>query len=306
MKWQFKSGILLTALAFAGNQAKAQVQDIISATDTSIYQTENFNSTTTPDSSRTVLSPVVTKPILIRPKKPTPISKELSGGIRRNTDGWSLFMEKGYVLSNDSRNSDKFYNIRLFSVELSEHKHAKEKREANAHHGMVGPDKPKPLIYGKVNNFYALKLGYGFRKMIAGKPDPGTVSIHWVYSGGLSVGLLKPYYVDAYVPSQDNPGFLDKKTIKYSEETKGDFLRQQYIIGGSGWTKGLDEIQFAPGLHVRTALHFDFAASAKTKMALEVGVNAELYTRKIELLALQEAKAYLLSAYVSFQFGKRY
>ena len=44
-------------------------------------------------------------------------------------------------------------------------------------------------IFGKINNFYALKLGYGYRRMIAGKPDPGTVSIHWIYSGGFSVGL---------------------------------------------------------------------------------------------------------------------
>ena len=158
----------------------------------------------------------------------------------------------------------------------------------------------KPFIYGKTNNFYAFKLGYGMRKMIAGKPETKTVSVHWVYLGGLSLGLQKPYYLETY--NQDN-GTIE--SIKYSEETERRFLGQ-YIIGSSGFTKGLNETQIIPGFHAKTALHFDFAATKKSKIALETGINAEYYTKKIELMAYQDAKPYFIDVYVSLQFGGRW
>jgi hypothetical protein len=70
--------------------------------------------------------------------------------------------------------------------------------------------------------------------------------------------------------------------------------------------KGLNEIQFIPGLHAKTALHFDFAASKKTKLAVETGVNAEYYTKNVELMANQKAVPYLVDVYLSFQFGGRW
>ena len=76
-------------------------------------------------------------------------------------------------------------------------------------------------------------------------------------------------------------------------------------MGSSGWTKGLNETKIVPGIHAKTGLHFDFAASVKTKLAIEVGVAGELYTKKIELMATQDAYPYLLNAYVNLQFGKR-
>ena len=248
--------------------------------------------------------PAVVKAPVIKPKKPKPLTKEFSGGVRLNTDGWSVFVEKGWIRSEDSRNADKFYDVRIAQIELTEHKHVKEIKETNPN-PVINNEKPKPYIYGKVNHFYALKLGYGKRKMIAGKPDPGTVSIHWVYQGGLSIGLLKPYYLDAYV-MQDNPRRLEKESIKYSDETKEPFLSQRYIVGSSGWTKGIGDTKFAPGIHAKTGLHFDFAPSPKTKLALEVGLRAELYTQKIEIMANQDARPYLFNAYVGVQFGKRY
>src|SRR5690606_8878525 len=143
---------------------------------------------------------------------------ELSFGLRLNTDGWSVFADKGYVKSED-RKSDYFYNIRLFQVEFGEKKHPKEIKRSNNLGASYGEEKAKPFIFGKINNFYSLKLGYGARKMIAGKPEQGTVSIHWVYLGGLALGMEKPYYIEAYVP-QDNFGTLVQQTIKYTDETK--------------------------------------------------------------------------------------
>jgi len=229
-----------------------------------------------------------------RPKKPKPIDREISFGLRAATNGWSIFADKGYVMS-EEKNSDLFYNIRLFQVEFGEAKHPKEIKRTNNIYSSSN-DQSKPFIYGKENNFYALKLGYGFRRMIAGKPEPGTVSIHWVYLGGLSIGLLKPYYINVAGSPQ---------AIKYSDSTKGMFLDKPNIIGSAGFTTGIGEIKIVPGLHAKTALHFDFANRKNMVLAVETGVNAEVYAKKLEIMANQTASNFLVNFYGSIQFGKR-
>ncbi len=244
---------------------------------------------------------MVVKKVL--PKRPKPLHTELSVGLRLNTDGWSIFADKGYVRSDESKLRDQFYNLRVFQAELSEHKNPAEKKLA--YEDEATGQKSKPFIYGKINNFYSLKLGYGFRRMIAGKPEPGSVSVHWMGVGGFSLGMEKPYYINAYV-QQDNTGSYSEQSIKYSEDNRKSFLDEYYIVGGSGFAKGLSEIKFVPGLQAKTGLHFDFAANRKTVLAVEAGIAAELYSRKVQLMATQEGKAYFVNLFASLQFGKRW
>lgn len=233
-------------------------------------------------------------------KKPKPIHKEFSFGFRLNTDGWGIFVDRGRVAAT-GKNSDLFYDIKLLQVEFEEKKHAKEVKRTN-NLGSANTDKTRAFAFGKINNFYALKVGYGKRKMIAGKPEQGTISVHWVYMGGLSVGMLKPYYIDAYVPAGAS---FNEESIKYSDTTKGTFLNKNNIIGSSGFMKGIGEIKIVPGLHLKTGLHFDFAASKFTKLAVETGVNAEFYAKKVEIMANQKAQPYFVNIYASIQFGRR-
>lgn len=273
-KCLFSITLFAFLLLLSGTHTYAQ--SVIRSTDTAAARTK---------------APVVQKP---KVKKPKPISKELSGGLRLNTDGWSVFAERGVVKS-EEKESDFFYNLRYVLVELSEKKHPKEMRSASSN---GGSEAPNSYIFGKTNNFYTFKVGYGNRRMIAGKPDPGTVSIHWIYNGGLSLGMAKPYYVM----------LGNGKEIKYSDEDKEDFLTGQNIVGSSGWAKGLKEMKYIPGLHLRTGLHFDFAPRErkKTKLAIETGATAEFYTQKIQMMAEQKAVPYFFNLYVAFQFGRRW
>ena len=239
----------------------------------------------------------------IVPKKPKPLRRELSGGYRQNSDGWSIYVDKGYVRSDEGKLSDQFFNLRMVQVEFGEHRDPRQRKKK--FQDMAG-DQTKPFVYGKVNNFYNLKLGYGIRKMIAGKPEPGTVSVHLIGNGGFALGLEKPYYLEAYEPQDGGVGPLVQQSIKYSEENNDYFLNDYYIIGGSGFTKGLNEIKFVPGIYARTGLHFDFAANKKTVLALETGISAELYSRKVQLMAREEGKQYFISVFAAIQFGKRW
>jgi hypothetical protein len=251
-------------------------------------------------------SAVHTKPV-VKPliKKPKPIRTEMSLGAKLNTNGWGGYLNKGWVKSEDSKYSDQFYNLRYVELEFDEVKNPKEVRSTNQYLAAYSNEKPKPYIYGKINNFYTVKIGYGFRRMIAGKPEPRSVSVHWFYLGGLSIGLLKPYYIDANVP-QDNGGQLIRETIKYGDDTKEAFLNDRLVIGSAGFMKGLGEIKIVPGAHLKTGLHFDFAASKKTVLAIEAGVAADFYTQKIEIMANQTAYPYNFNVFMAYQFGKRW
>jgi len=233
------------------------------------------------------------KPIIKRPK---PITKERSAGLRLNTDGWSVFFESGKVKSQDVKRMDMFHDVRILQFEFSERRHPKELK-------MYGWDRDRQsdqmYVFGKINNFYALKFNIGNRKMLAGKPYPKAVSVHWVYAAGLSLGLLKPYYVNAY----DGAG--KPEVMKYSEETAPYFLNSLNVIGASGLAQGLGEIKIKPGLHLKSALHFDYAADKFVVSAIEIGGTAEIYASKIELMANQNATQYFFNLYAGIQFGKR-
>lgn len=244
-----------------------------------------------------------------RKKRPKPIFRELSVGARLNTDGWALFVDRGTVKS-EERNSDYFYDIRLWQLEFSEKKHPQETKRTSI--GNVSPDQLRPFIFGKLNNVYTLKIGYGHREMIAGKPDPGSVAIHWVYVGGLALGMEKPYYYDGIL---DNGTTVESGVFRITDTTDrlltasaapGFTTNQSRIFGSAGFTEGLSEIQFVPGVHAKTGLHFDFAASKKLKLAVETGLGVEYYIRPLELMAFKDHVPYFVNAYLSIQAGKRW
>lgn len=245
----------------------------------------------------------VRKPVI---KKPKPISKELSFGLRLTTNGWGLFAERGTVHSDEGKEADKFYDTRVIQAEFGEIKHPKQTKYNNDQGQSVpGGGKSRPYIFGKINNFYALNLSYGNRKMIAGKPEPGTVSINWVYMGGVSLGMLKPYYLDGYVPQDNLNGQLVRKTFRY-EDSKESFLNNNYIIGAAGFSEGIGQTKFIPGLHLKTALHFDFSNNKRWAYAIEAGAAASVYSQKIEIMANQTAYPYTFNLFASFQFGRRW
>ncbi len=49
----------------------------------------------------------------VRVKRPLPVKNELSGGLRLNTDGWSLFLDRGKVKSTD-KTTDYYYNLEAY------------------------------------------------------------------------------------------------------------------------------------------------------------------------------------------------
>lgn len=239
-----------------------------------------------------------------RRKKGIPFTQEFSFGYRLCTDGWAFFINRGFIKTDD----EKGPHTNSFWIDLSEKKHPKEKSITNDIFTALYPNEPKPLSYkyGKINNFYQLKFGIGNSKPISGKLENKNVIINWNYSLGISLGMLKPYYLDLILP--EGSGYI-RKFAKYEESTKPYFLdtsNQGYILGGANFTKGISEIKFKPGLALKSGFYFDYSPSKKIFTGLELGASAEIYAQKIPIMATVKSSNFFFNLYADFRFGKRW
>lgn len=224
--------------------------------------------------------------------------REFSGGARINTDGWSAFLEMGRRKSRE--------RVTYYQFEFAEKKNPKEDKKPGAPkgvdtYGFVYSE--KPYIYGKKNNFYQAKLGIGQQRLIGGKGNKNGVLVNAIFYGGISIGLLKPYYLNVQDTISNSV-----VQIKYGQSATYDqaFTDRGAIVGGAGFGKGWGELTVVPGLHAKTGLRFDWARFNEVVSALEVGVNAEYYTKDIPLMVFQPDKKFFFNAYLALQFGKRW
>ena len=217
-------------------------------------------------------------------------NKQGSFSFKFNTDGWGMFYEHGKYKTVTKTN--------LWWLEFGEHKHPKEEKvpTISASGGFLIVSS---YVYGKRNNFYNLKLGFGQQRLIGGKGNKNGVAVSAIYGGGITAGLLKPYYIEI-----QNPNTNKQEQIKY-DNNDNLFLDPTIILGRGSLTKGFGEIKFVPGAHVRTALRFDYGRYNEVLSALEVGLNAEFYSQKMPILLLNKEKNLFFNAYVALTFGKR-
>ncbi|HJV19984.1 MAG TPA: hypothetical protein VJ552_08930 [Sediminibacterium sp.] len=217
--------------------------------------------------------------------------KQGAFGIKLNTDGWGVYYEHGKYKTLTKTN--------LWWLEFGERKHPKEERvpTITASSGFIIVSS---YIYGKQNNFYYLKAGVGQQKMIGGKGNKNGVAVSAIYGGGITAGLLKPYYLEI-----QNPNTNLRESIRYTPANENLFLDPTIILGKGGLTKGIGETKIVPGAHARAALRFDYGRYNEMLSAIEVGVNAEYYSQKMPILLLNKEKSFFFNAYVAITFGKR-
>lgn len=220
-------------------------------------------------------------------------NKEWVLGARLYSDGWSAYYQKGKMKSVTKTN--------WWSLEMGERKHPKEEKLSKVDGS--GFFFGNPLVYGKQNVFLFSKLGFGQQLLLGGKGNKNGVAISAVYGGGLSLGFLKPYYVDARDP-------LDGMTyeIKYkgdNSRTDSLFLDPNSVIGTSGFFTGFNETQIVPGLFGRGGMRFDYGRYNELVSAIQCGFNIEYYMKDMPIMALNEADKMFINVYVAIEFGKR-
>lgn len=209
--------------------------------------------------------------------------KHFAFGFKLTSDGYGISFEKGY--------SKSIRRATLFQLEITERKHPKEEKQNN-------PNVPtSPLIYGKVNYFYPVKLGAQYQYLFANKGNKNGVSITANIGGGLSLGFLRPYEVEV-----DKNG--ERTFIRFQSEDSLLFKSGPYY-GGPGLGRGWSNMKVTPGLYLKPAVRFDYGRFNDLLTAIEVGVTAEYYTKSIPQMFDVEEKKFFFSAYIAMMFGRR-
>lgn len=207
-------------------------------------------------------------------------------GVQLRTNGYGGYIEFGSMKTNRKTN--------IYRLDITEIKNQKEEKSPNG--AVIFGN---PYVYGKLNNFYQATLGFGQQYILGQKGNKNGVAVTAVYSGGLALGLLRPYYLEVIDP---NGG--ENITIKYSPKDSALFLGPT-IIGGAGLGKGWSELKIKPGGFAKTALRFDYGRFNEVVSGIEVGVSAEFYGAKIPIMFGQKEKQFFFQGYIALLFGRR-
>ncbi len=208
--------------------------------------------------------------------------KDIVFGGKLISNGYGAFIEFG-------RASSVKKGI-LFQLEISEYKSPREEKQSNLFAFST------PYTYGKQNFFYPVKLGVQQQILLGNKSNKNGVSITGNFGGGVSAGLLRPYYVQL--------GATDTY-VKYDSKDSLKFLDPSAISAGPGFSKGWSDLTVTPGAYVKTALRFDYGSYNEIVSAIEVGISVDYYTKKIPLVVREEQKQLFFTGYVAILFGRR-
>jgi hypothetical protein len=208
-------------------------------------------------------------------------------GIKLATDGYGLYFEKGKFKTPT--------RTRLLQFELNEKKSNKEHKITTSPDGF----NYSSVVPYKLNNFYELKASIGEQRLIGGKGNKNGVAVTALYSGGLSLGLLKPYYVN--IEDANTGVSLGQKTFTQLQTDTQNVV----ISGAAGPFVGWGHLSVKPGLNAKTAMRFDYGRLNQTISAIEVGLTGEFYFGKIPQVTLVPQKQFFFNAYVCLLFGSR-
>ena len=211
--------------------------------------------------------------------------KQNAFGIQLRTNGYGAFYELG------KRRSQRWTN--LYMLEITEIKHRKEEKLDAVENFFSNS-----FIYGKLNNFYQVKLGYGQQYILGQKGNKNGVAVTASLTGGLSMGLLKPYYLQI----EDAAG--EERTISYYDDSTA-FANPVRIFGAGGLGKGWGELKLRPGAFAKGALRFDFGRHNEKVQALEIGMSVDYYAQGVPLMLYNEPKKLFFQGHVAFVFGNR-
>ncbi|NJC24580.1 hypothetical protein [Neolewinella antarctica] len=201
-----------------------------------------------------------------------------------------------------------FDKMKYWSLGLGNIRHSRERK--------INPEDFNPntkrisrsYTYGKENQLYALRFAFGTRKYLSEKARNRGVAVGYSYEFGPTLGILKPYFLEAKL----SDGQFSTVDIRHTGENTERFLNQDVIFGGSSWATGLDEIGLRPGVHARAAAHFAFGAYDEVPKYLEAGLLADFFIGETDLMIESDLtpgvtnSPLYLSLYVKLSFGKRW
>ena len=223
--------------------------------------------------------------------------KEFVFGINFNTQGALI----GGVSVRSARVLDERW-LRFWSLEGVMLKNSKEQR--------VGTNYGGSIVYGKVNNAFALRPSVGMQRILFRKAPDSGVQVNALLSAGPSLGILLPYYI-----TYDRTPAGQRSDPQYYQDEPFDPTVQRdegLIVDRASLLAGVGKTHFVPGAHLRAALSFEYGRYRDAVAGLETGFLLEAYTKRLVILNPDPFtpdaslnKQFFPSVYLTLYFGHR-
>lgn len=220
-------------------------------------------------------------------------NKEKVLDVRLLTHGWAVDVYLGTLKT--------YYKTQYYRFGIGNLTHPKEKRTPTEYVATGFSTGTRHYRYGKQNYVFDLHGGWGMKHYYTEKAKRKGVSLAMNYSGGIIAGLLIPYYLDVSDPQKKGNSSL----VRYSDITAPLFLNRQYIRGKGGVFEGLKDMSVVPGAYAQVGVHLDWGAFDALLHAVEVGVQLQVFPKKMPIMIIEDNRPYFLNLYLSLQFGKR-
>ncbi len=214
--------------------------------------------------------------------------REMSGGIKLQTNGISGYLEYGLIKN--------IYKTHLFQIEYQYYIDFKEKK-------IKSPiENGRDYYFGLQNRFHIIRASYGFERAIADKATKNGVRLSFVGFVGVTLGLAKPYYLNLLYENNDVV-----RSEKYASTNASVFLDKNRITEAASSTKGISETQPIPGGHLKLGLNFDWGSRDAFVKAIEAGALIDVYYKKVPVMVNNDTnRMFQLGLYIGFHFGKRW
>lgn len=229
--------------------------------------------------------------------------KEVSVDFRVHTNGMSLGMNFGQIKT--------YYRTRYFHIDFGELRNSRETRQ-NKNIQAGGPNGSfRSFVYGKQNNFYALRGGLGEKLYLSEKGRRKGLAVGISYEAGPTLGLLKPYYLILRNVSENPSPFTTFRSEKFTSANEARFLDINSIFGADSFTRGFGELGVVPGAHAKFAMHFDWGAFDEFVKAFEVGLMADFFFRSVPIMVESDLikdsgnTPVFINLFLNLQLGKR-
>ncbi len=214
------------------------------------------------------------------------------------------FHTLGFALGYNRETISTYYLTKYYHFDIGYLKSIKEKRNNLV---ITGITIYNYYSYGKRNYFFPVRMGMGFKKYLSEKEAYHGVAIGYSLEGGMTLGVLKPYFL--VVRTKDGENNVFYKTIKYTEENRDLFIDENLIFDRSSFFKGFDQLSMVPGIHVNAAVHYALKAYEKPVYAIETGIMLDAFIKRVPIMVETENfknKSLFINVYINIQLGNRW
>ncbi len=155
----------------------------------------------------------------------------------------------------------------------------------------------KNYIFDKKNYCYNLSFLFALERSIWSKNTFSNVNFKLGIGLGPTFALLKPYYIEVAKAISGQQAVVE--VVPYD----GGKYSYNDIVGEGDFFRGIDKMSFVSGLKIKLFGNLDFAGNSLYVRALHVGLQADIYPKKVPIFDLNPNKQYYIGGFLGFMIG---